>query len=233
MATLPGALPQIVNVLESQRMAGGTPVVQALQGMQAYMTQLGAQNRGRKPVIVLATDGIPEPGTCDSSANVPPNNVANAAAIAGACLAQGITVSVIGVESAGLDMQASLDSIAAKGGTKAAIMLSTSGNVEQQFRDALRGIQRQALTCDYPLPGGRTVDPDKTNIQFTEANKSETFFFVGTKDDCAKADTNGWFFDDPVAPTKIVLCPDTCSRVQASVDGKIDIVFGCDRQTIK
>lgn len=34
--------------------------------------------------------------------------------------------------------------------------------------------------------------------------------------------------DDPAAPKAIVLCPATCTTVQAGVSAKVDLGFGCD-----
>ena len=45
----------------------------------------------------------------------------------------------------------------------------------------------------------------------------------------------GWYYDDPVMPTKITLCKASCdaANVQVGVDkaGEIDVTFGCN--TIK
>ena len=50
---------------------------------------------------------------------------------------------------------------------------------------------------------------------------------VPTQADCANFQ-NGWYYDDPVKPTKIIACPSTCDAIKAATDGKIDILVGCD-----
>ena len=37
----------------------------------------------------------------------------------------------------------------------------------------------------------------------------------------------GWYFDSNAAPTKVVLCPSSCSTVQADSAAKVDVLFGC------
>jgi hypothetical protein len=41
------------------------------------------------------------------------------------------------------------------------------------------------------------------------------------------AQAGGWYYDDPVKPTTITLCPTTCAGVQSDQSAKIDILFGC------
>ncbi|MBM4363437.1 MAG: hypothetical protein FJ104_12205 [Deltaproteobacteria bacterium] len=43
---------------------------------------------------------------------------------------------------------------------------------------------------------------------------------------CSNVD-DGWHYDDPIAPTKVLVCPQTCERVQAATGSQIDVVFGC------
>jgi hypothetical protein len=37
----------------------------------------------------------------------------------------------------------------------------------------------------------------------------------------------GWYYDDPVNPTKVLLCDVSCAEVSGDPMGKIDILFGC------
>jgi hypothetical protein len=49
---------------------------------------------------------------------------------------------------------------------------------------------------------------------------------VPTSADCTNA--GGWYYDNPAAPTKVILCPATCMTVQADSNAKVDVQFGCD-----
>ncbi|MEO7038185.1 MAG: hypothetical protein ABI548_29730 [Polyangiaceae bacterium] len=63
--------------------------------------------------------------------------------------------------------------------------------------------------------------------------KPDTFYYVGTPDDCKLSATGAWYYDDPKMPTKVVLCPQTCERVSAATDGKMAVAFGCKRNDIR
>jgi hypothetical protein len=39
--------------------------------------------------------------------------------------------------------------------------------------------------------------------------------------------TDAWFYDDPTAPTKITLCPETCSTIQGNPGASVKLVLGC------
>jgi hypothetical protein len=39
--------------------------------------------------------------------------------------------------------------------------------------------------------------------------------------------THGWYYDDPQAPTTVVLCPQTCTWIQGHEGAEISIEFGC------
>jgi hypothetical protein len=45
----------------------------------------------------------------------------------------------------------------------------------------------------------------------------------------------GWYYDDPPAtgkPTRILVCPASCSRFKGAPDAKVNLVFGCATQVI-
>ena len=72
-------------------------------------------------------------------------------------------------------------------------------------------------------PSGETLDINKVNVQFTPKGGAVTT--IDYSADCSKA--AGWHFDNPAAPTKILMCSGACNTLLASAEGKIDIVFGC------
>ncbi|HEX7598687.1 MAG TPA: VWA domain-containing protein, partial [Polyangia bacterium] len=47
--------------------------------------------------------------------------------------------------------------------------------------------------------------------------------------DATCAGTNSWRYDDPIKPTRVVLCPDTCSTVQADANGILNAGFACEQ----
>lgn len=233
ITVLPQAATPVSSSLDGQQMYGGTPMVPMLQGLNEYMKTFAAAHTDRKPVIVLATDGIPD-DTCQGALNgSTPNTIDNAVAAAKTSFegSPSVSIFVIGV---GTELSA-LNAIGQAGGTGNAILVDTTKDVESAFLAALTTIRKQAIPCDYNIPSlGGTPDPNKINVNYvTAANQSTTFIYVATAADCGKAPGKGWYFDDPNAPSKVVLCPDACTDVKASDDGRIDVVFGCDRVGIK
>jgi hypothetical protein len=87
-----------------------------------------------------------------------------------------------------------------------------------------------ALACEFPIPpppDGMEFDPDEVNLEFHDGMGG--VLQVGRVDsasDCPNV-VDGWHYDDPTAPTLIVMCPQTCGKIQASENGSIEIAFGC------
>jgi hypothetical protein len=208
--------PALREAITNQRMFGGTPLVQVLQGMGGYLK-------------AKATDGVPDQ-TCAAGVSDPPNSLENAAAVASdlSSSSPAIPVFVIGV---GEELTA-LQAIAEAGGTDEAILVSTSGNVQKSLFEALENIRRRSLSCEYPIPAPESgeIDFANVNVRYTEEDDdAETLLFVGEEDDCELADDGGWYYDDADSPEKIVLCPETCERVKESASAKIEALFGCKR----
>lgn len=227
-ATLPGASTALYSALNAQGMAGGTPTTQALQGMVQYTRAHAAlASDKRKAVVVLATDGVPD-GSCAGNA------VTDAIAQASAAFngTPSVPVYVIGIGQLAAD-NAVMDRIALAGGTGHAELVTVGSDIEATFLAALNKIRKTAISCDYPLPAGQT-DISQVNVQFTNGNTQSIFFYAADAAQCALAGDHGWTVDNPAAPTKVVLCPDTCTRVKAADEGgRIDVVFGCPRIDVK
>jgi hypothetical protein len=232
MQVLPGVAPAFTSAVDAQRMFGGTPLVQVLEGMLGYLRDWASAHPGRKPVIVLATDGIPD-DTCSASDIDPPNTLENAVALAKSAYTgePSIPVFVIGV---GAELSA-LNRIAEAGGTGAAAVLATGGNVTQEFLAALDDIRTSALSCEYEIPAPSTgkIDFDAVNVQFQDDSAtSETFFYVADAASCSAAPDNSWYYDDAARPGHVMLCPKTCERVSATRAAKVSIAFGCKRNDV-
>lgn len=220
----------ITQALDAQMMAGGTPTVPLLQGLIAYLQ--AHPNPAHKPVIVLATDGVPDDACISPVDGETPNTLDNAIAVASAAYAATPSIStfVIGV---GSELTA-LNGIAQAGGTGQATLVDTGGTAQQQFLAALDAARRTAIPCDFAIPQGSGVDPDETNVVYDPAGAPEQqFVFVGDANSCAKASTNGWYFDDPTTPTKVILCDAACDLVKTDDRGQVNVVFGCPRLDVR
>ena len=211
---------------------GATPTAPALTGAIQHAKSWVDQNPTHTVVVVLATDGLPT--------ECMPQNIPIIAQIAaqGAAGAQGVRTFAIGVFSTAdinAGAQSNLDQIAAAGGTTKAFIIDTSQNVQQQFLAALNAIRGTKLACEYavPKPGDAgALDYGKVNGEYTApgASAPTTIAYVGNQASCDPSG-GGWYYDaDPAmggSPTKLIMCPGTCSTFGSINGGQIDIRVGC------
>jgi hypothetical protein len=84
------------------------------------------------------------------------------------------------------------------------------------------------LECDWDIPdpmANQTFDKMKTNVQVTLDGALTPLGKATTAAECA--DRDGWHYDDEAAPTRVVACPASCTRIQAANAASVDILFGC------
>lgn len=217
------ALPSAVlgQNLDAQIPNGGTPTKAALLGAITYAQQIAAgPAKDGKVAIVLVTDGIP--AGCSSA----DNQIGNIKSVV-AGVAATIPTYVIGV---GNELT-NLNEIAAGGGTKSALIVTTSNaaQIQADFTKAINAIKASALTCDYKIPvapAGETFDRGKVNVQHVPTGAAAAT--LGYNQACTGG--TGWKYDDANNPTRILLCDGSCDGVKAKA-GKVDILFGCATQT--
>jgi hypothetical protein len=193
---------------------GETPTLPALKGALDYASTLGPN-----AAVVLVTDGIPN--ACDGSGGGDPakvDHVATAAAAAGA-----VKTYVIG-----LGNTSALNEIAQSGGTNSAFVVPTNdpGQISSRLMAALGTIASSSASCEYNIPQstkGQATDINGLSVTYTPANGSATS--IPRANGCSGNDP-GWTFNDANTPTKVVLCPGSCSAIQGG-PGKIDVTVPC------
>jgi hypothetical protein len=212
MSPLPDATTYAAAIAAAGTPAGDTPTRPTVMGAISYAQDTAAA--GARSAIVLVTDG--DPDACDSSVS----NVS----LAVAQVAATIPTYVIGV---GSDLS-SLDMIAQSGGTTAPTLVSV-GNADQtksDFLTALEQIRGLVLSCDFAIPtppSGQTLDFQSVNVLFTPSTGAAEQLLY----DSACSTGVGWRYDDPKAPTRIELCPASCTDVRQDHGGRMDVIFGC------
>lgn len=226
IAALPGNAGTLKARIDAQVVGGQTPTAPALQGAIAAAAAQKAAHPDHATAVVLVTDGFPTECT--------PVDIPGVAAIAGQGAAQGVKSFVIGV-FADAEAQAAtsnLNQVASAGGSNQAFVVNTQQNVNQGLLQALSAIRGAALPCDFalPIPKSGTPDYNKVNVQYSSGSGSpSTIPYVGAASGCDPA-AGGWYYDvDPKAgtPTKVEMCPKTCTTIQGDDAAKIDIVQGC------
>ena len=227
---LPDVAQAIKDSINSREPLGFTPTFPALDGGIQFAQQHRLDNPGRATIVLLVTDGLPfsqapDPSTgetvgCDDSVV----SIAQLAE-AGVTSPQQIRTFVIGI-SAGVS---NLEAIASAGGGQAFII--GEGDLETQFAEALLNIVAAPIACDLAVPDApssdQVIDPEFVAVSFTSAatNTRAEIPKLQTSTDCGIVrNGQGWFFDDPITPSMISLCPSTCQGLGA---GAVNVELGC------
>jgi hypothetical protein len=168
-----------------------------------------------KGVILLVTDGEPD----DDCAGDDVPAVA-AEALAGS---PSILTYVLGLGNI-----ASLNAVAAAGGTGQAFVVSdpaASGTAISDSLDAIRGAA-QPLPCEFLIPAGGERTPNLVNMDFTASGAAAptTVPRVDSVGGCSAQ--GGWYYDDPTTPRTMLTCESTCSQLSGG-GGRVDIALGC------
>ncbi len=86
------------------------------------------------------------------------------------------------------------------------------------------------LTCAWEIPSppeGESFATNEVNVQATIDGNVSALGYVADVSQCANV-SEGWYYDNPAQPTQVLVCPNTCSSLQAANTAKIDISFGCE-----
>jgi hypothetical protein len=237
----PGRLPahaaMISNSLSLHAPFGsGTPIEGALRGATQFCSGFQATNPEEKCVAVLITDGAP------SGCN---EDFAQLAQIAADAFAADVLTYAVGLLGSDFTL---LNDIAMSGGAmdcdpgaNFACDITASSDLLvdalNQIRDTVTTIETHIetvttivetpLECEWqipPSPAGSSFDREKVNVQLSSAAGEVTLGKVASEAECAQ---NGWRYDDPSAPTRIVACEQTCDLIQSTAQAKVDILLGC------
>ena len=239
MGRLPAHAPTVEAQLLNRAPIGiGTPIEAGLRGginFCAGFQQNSPDNE--RCVLVFITDG--EPSNCLQ-------DTAGLAAIAGQGFSQqNVLTYAIGMEGASF---AQLDAIGQQGGTDCspngpgfACNVSTQDDflaalaliretVTESYTDVREVFNTVPVACEWeipPAPAGEEFDATKVNVDFRAGGGApQRIGAVPTVNDCAGV-AGGWYYDNPAAPTKVLVCPQTCQTIQAISDAQVDVVFGC------
>jgi len=215
----------IINSIEAQSPQGLTPTGPALSGALQHAQTWAAAHSDRQVVTVLATDGFPTECTPLQVQDI--SRLASNAA-RGNTGVRTFVIGVFGSADLGTDGQQRLDSIAKAGGTDHAFVINTgSGNVAQDFLDALNQIRDTTVSCEFRLDASQALDFDKVNLQVTDVTGSKKQL-VNVGDASACGSDAGWYYvNDPEGnPTQISVCPSTCGQFMAG-NVKADLQIGC------
>ncbi|NUQ75071.1 MAG: VWA domain-containing protein [Polyangiaceae bacterium] len=227
IAELPGNAPALVSSIDNEDANGGsTPMYGAMKGALFTATAYQDANPLHKVILVFASDG--DPNACSFEQGNPPDadNIPTIAGLAASALNyNGVQTYVIAIQGSSI---ASLNQIANAGGTMQALDVTANINL---FLDKMKEIQTKALACDFPIPeapAGQVFDKELVAVKYTPISDppmSEEIPRADNYQDCGGKP--GWYYDNNLKPTKIVLCPASCQKIKDDLQSKIDVLFGC------
>jgi hypothetical protein len=239
---LPEHAAQLERSLDGHTPAGlGTPIQGALLGVTEYCKAFQAAHPGEQCVSILATDGKPELAIgCEED----PEELA---AIAERAHEAGVITFAVGLQGANFAL---LDEIARRGGapdcddTLPSYACDVSAGPDrladtlaairdkvvttQVHTEIVTKIERVALSCEWSIPAARdefyTFDPDKVNIRLSYDGQTDMLVRVSALEACTD---NGWYYDDPEAPSRFIACPSVCDALDEALEAQVDILLGC------
>lgn len=210
---------QLIAAIDATPPGGLTPTLPALQGALQHAREWAVAHPGRATSVVLVTDGFPT--QCQS-----PVSIADISAVASAArtAAPFVRTFVIGL-AAGFN----LDSIAVAGGTNHAYLVD-EGDVSTSFARTLSNISDSSIVCEYEVPS--TTDPnlmldyDHLQLVYSPASgAAEEVPRLEAGSSCGRNPNGGWYYDNPLKPAHLLVCPCTCARFAA---GRVDVRLGCE-----
>jgi hypothetical protein len=217
-----------VSKLDSN--GGETPSVAALTGAIEACTARIADQPTHKCSVIFVTDGQPF-GECKPDQQDALEPLKELAAKA---LARGIRVYAIGfpnLEPFGVQV---LKGIASSGGTTEPVLIefddAGDGGVGQQLITSLNDIRWKAMGCEFQMPvaDGGTLDPGLVNVQYRPDPGSALQTLIKRKSSQDCGDQQGWYYDNDADPTKLIMCPATCTEMQEVVAAhEVHIQVGC------
>jgi hypothetical protein len=129
-----------------------------------------------------------------------------------------------------------LAQLAMAGGTNQAFVLTATDDLNMRLLDALNQIRGAALACEYRIPAMQAggVDFGKVNVRYTSAAGPQDIPYVERMDRCDPM-RGGWYYDVHPSmgrPTRVLVCPATCSRFKSDGSAQVELVFGCATRVI-
>jgi hypothetical protein len=218
VAELPGNAFALTNSMPADAIGSPSPLYAGLKGaLQAAVARQDLLPK-HKVVVVMASDG--GYNTC----GVGITGISNLATSARQY--NGVQTYVIAVQSSANINFDALQTIAISGGTNG---LYDASDIDA-FGEKMEEIRNDALGCDFNIPEA----PGNVQLNYNEVNFIYTPGGMGTPitipraddlEDCG--DQPGWYYDNNVMPTKILVCPASCETIRNDKEAEVDVAFGC------
>ena len=107
--------------------------------------------------------------------------------------------------------------------TGSAFVVGTSTNAGAQFLGAMNAIrQANDVACTIPMPqppSGELIDYTKVSVTYSTGGGAPTALTWNASSACGAS--GGFYYDRDTNPSTILLCPTTCTTVQADATAKL------------
>jgi len=234
---LPGNGNAVIQALGQQAPNGQTseqpeitPLECGLRGMiNQCLSFMAASPIGEQCVAVLITDGVPT--QCDTDHQHLVQIIADGHS-------RGVITLVLGLP--GVTLDSLNDFVGGPAGpfetTGSDPVVSGMRALVQKVIDMVDVVHTTTVTtplpCHWKIPTqepGTVFDYTKVNVQFIAPNGTvDSFGYVASQGDCARVIGDAWYYDDPMHPTEVIACPNTCSgTLHNSAGAGVQIDFGC------
>lgn len=225
IAELPGNAEALTASLASHYPSNLTPSVPALEGALRYAKSWAVEHPERPTILVFATDGYPT--ECEQT------DITYLEELAAEFANPTDGSPRVPTFVIGIGQVANLKRVAAAGGTGQAFFVANCATAAADLTATLERIANSPTICEFELPTaaeGEVVDYGKVNVTFTPeaTGLAEPLYRVGTTSSCSTK--GGWYYDNSLAPTKVIVCPETCRQLGAGV---VDLVLGCETLSIQ
>jgi Mg-chelatase subunit ChlD len=244
---LPAVAAPIATALNRVPIGIGTQIEAGLRGVTLGCKDYEAAHPAEDCVAVLITDGAPS--GCDQTA-------AGLSAIAGTAAQGGVPTFAIGMAGADFALLDQVAASGGTDCDPTSDRRSCNANSAEEFRAALERIRTTVtqtqtievpievevevevevpvtgpIPCEWGIPPSQStkeLDLNAVNVDVTD-RATQTKLELGKVSglaECASF-TNGWYYDDPVEPKRIIACPNVCENVK-KFNAQVDIMVGCE-----
>lgn len=110
-----------------------------------------------------------------------------------------------------------------------------TGDFQPVLAAVAQGVVDTSARCEWDLPdppAGFSFEVDRVNVIINDGvGGTRRLGYVRSREDCARApDEQGWYFDDPTAPTRMQACAASCESFSALDAGSVKIELGCETE---
>lgn len=235
----------LANRINNSGAGGSTPTFAAISGGYNVLKNYTAippappADTSRK-VLVLMSDGVPDGGTSEQAQCVnAAKNALNLPVPFGPIKTFAVGIGPFPGSAGDYDPKFMGD-LAVAGGTRATpqcqpgatsvanvchFQITPNGKpvsqIEQEFIAAINKIRGLAAGCEFNIvkDPNTDLDPSKINVVWTDGK--------GVQHLVQQDDTDGWSYDDPNNPTKVILNGQACGDVSSDLSASVQIVIGC------